>query len=277
MIKALSVPGSENLQSFSRYLWSRNIPHRISEQGSDQVLWVGTEGQIATVRESYQRFIKGELALHPAPTPEPAAADPRSWSLQRVGEQLSANPLVTLLIIASTLISLLNYWSGEQLFLYLRTGSPAYILESGELWRLFTPIFLHFNILHLVFNMLMLWVFGRLLEARGERLLLLRLVLTSAACSNTAQYYMSGSGFGGMSGVVFAIMAYCWLWDRLRPAQRYGFPNALMGFMLAWLALGYTDLLRWVGLGVMANTAHLAGLIFGWVFALLVAALRSRG
>ena len=82
-------------------------------------------------------------------------------------------------------------------------GSPAYVLESGEVWRLITPIFMHFNIMHLVFNMLMLWVFGSTqIETRGERSLLSYADRWCCHFSNIAQYYVSGSGFGGMSGVV---------------------------------------------------------------------------
>lgn len=272
MIKALSVPSSKNLQPLSRYLHGQHVPHRISERGGDQVVWVGSEKEVALVQACYERLLEGNLLNRRA---EDESLPPQdSWSLQRIWLHLQTAPLVASLIIASAVISFLNYGSGQELFLLLRVGSPAYILESGEVWRLITPIFLHFSVLHLVFNMLMLWVFGRVIEARGELLLLVLLIFGSAVFSNIAQYYVTGSGFGGMSGVVFAVLAYCWLWDRLRPAQAYGFPNALMALMIVWLALGYTDFLRWAGFGSMANTAHLAGLLFGLVFAWWASLLR---
>ena len=41
----------------------------------------------------------------------------------------------------------------------------------------------------------------------------------------------------------------------------------LMVFFLVWLVLGYTSVLAMIGLGNVANTAHLAGLIAGLVLA----------
>ncbi|MCF7981338.1 MAG: rhomboid family intramembrane serine protease [Pseudomonadales bacterium] len=273
MIKALAVPASQNLQPLSQYLRAQKVLHRISEQGENQVVWVANPSDTALVQSSYERLRQGALdvgalrqELPPYWQTEPSS---HLW------QYIKAAPLVSLLVMSSALITLLNEWSGQALFMALRIGSPAYVLESGEVWRLITPIFLHFNLMHLVFNMLMLWVFGVKIELRGERLLLLSLVVGSAIFSNVAQYYVSGSGFGGMSGVVYAILAYCWLWDRLQPTRAYGFPAALMGLMMFWLALGYTDLLHWAGFGSMANTAHLSGLVFGFLFAGSVNALRG--
>lgn len=267
MIKALSVSISENLKPLSLYLWGEHIPHRISEHAGDQVIWVGNDNDVALVQAGYQRYLKGELERSQGQAQRPSLPGD-AFSLQKIWVYMLNAPLVSMLILTSILVTLLMVGVEQQIFLWLRVGSPAYVLESGEFWRLVTPIFMHFTVLHLAFNMLMLWVFGHQIELRGERGVLTLLVLASAVLSNVAQYFVSGSGFGGMSGVVFAVLAYCWLWDRLNPEQRYGFPPALMGLMMAWLALGYTDFLRWVGFGSMANTAHLTGLMSGLVIAL---------
>jgi GlpG protein len=49
-----------------------------------------------------------------------------------------------------------------------------------------------------------------------------------------------------------------------------------MGFMLLWLVLGFTGVLQGVGLGAIANTAHLAGLLAGLLWLLLVRFLGRR-
>ena len=270
MIKALTIPLAQDIRPLSRLLWSRNVQHRISEHSGQQVVWVANDKHLVLVKELYQQYQAGDLEDYAAqPMRESSHTDFR-FSFERVWRYLLASPIISLLILISVLVTLLLYGAEQSVFLLLRMGSPAYILESGEYWRLITPIFLHFNVMHLAFNLLMLWVFGHQIEMRGETTRLVLLILVSAAASNIAQYYDSGSGFGGMSGVVFAILAFCWMWDRLNPQNSYNFPAALMGLMMFWLVLGFTDVLRLVGFGPVANTAHLVGLLIGlilaWVF-----------
>jgi GlpG protein len=144
------------------------------------------------------------------------------------------------------------------------------MLASGEWWRLITPIFMHFSLLHILFNLLWVWIVGVRVEPAQGSLPLLGLVLFSGVLSNLAQFVVSGPMFGGMSGVVFALLGYAWLWDKLAMKPRIGLPPALMGFMLFWLVLGFTGVLEGVGFGAIANTAHLVGLLAGLIWLLLM-------
>ena len=58
---------------------------------------------------------------------------------------------------------------------------------SGQVWRLFTPMFVHFDVLHILFNMLWLWNLGGIIELRRGWLKLLLLVLASAMLSTLVQ------------------------------------------------------------------------------------------
>ncbi|QEW06186.1 rhomboid family intramembrane serine protease [Nitrincola iocasae] len=161
---------------------------------------------------------------------------------------------------------------GEQLLHHTLGG----MLSTGQWWRLVTPAFMHFSELHLLFNLMWIWVVGQRIELFQGRWVLLILVLVSAMLSNLAQFLISGPMFGGMSGVVYAVLAYTWLWDKrgLRPV--FGLPPGLMGFMLFWLVLGYTGMLQMFGMGSVANTAHLVGLLVGLMFVLPVQLLQRR-
>ncbi len=272
MKRVLVLSADEDLRQLSRYLWAQDIPHRISEQAGQQVLWVARDEQIEQARSAYQHFSQGELAAQRSALQREPLSFYDSFSGRRIYYSLRAAPVVASLILASLLVTLLMATTlNETVYGWLRVGSPAYLIESHEYWRLITPIFLHFSLMHLTFNLLLLWVFGQKIESRNSSLLMLGLVLGYAAISNVAQYSLTGSNFGGMSGVVYGILGYCWLWDRMRPRQAYGFPPALMGFMLVWLLLGFTDITASLGFGRMANAAHLTGLLAGLGSAVLLA------
>ena len=74
---------------------------------------------------------------------------------------------------------------------------------------------------------------------------------------------MVGPNFGGLSGVVYGLLGFCWIHSFLNPNKPALVSTAIVGFMLIWLVLGFADVL-FVG---MANWAHLGGLLSGMVFA----------
>jgi len=140
-------------------------------------------------------------------------------------------------------------------------------LASGQVWRLITPDFLHFSWTHIIFNSVMLWFLGSQIEWIDGRARLAVLFVVASLLSNGLQYLVSGPLFGGLSGVVYGILGYCWMSQRRRP--RFQFPPALVTFALVWMVIGFTPLPEMLGLGRMANEAHLGGFVAG----LLVAAL----
>lgn len=279
MIKALSIEATEDLSAFSQILWSLAVPHQISEQTGYQVIWVTRQDDVDTVKDEYARFQQSVLqdeVVSSEPFQRPKEFYD-SVGLKDIGKHLKGSPWTSVLIVVSIIITLLlNSPFGPLVFEWLRMGSPAYVVESGEVWRLFTPIFLHANTMHLAFNMLMLWVFGHQIEGREPTLLFLVLLSIFSVLPNVAQYYASGSHFGGMSGVVYGVLGYCWLTGKRRPEKGYHFPNALMGFMMVWLLLGFSDILRFAGFGSMANYAHLGGLLAGLLAAFCVTSFSQK-
>jgi GlpG protein len=138
----------------------------------------------------------------------------------------------------------------------------------GEVWRLVTPIFIHFGLLHVVFNLLWIKDLAAMIERRWSHRTLILLVLVSAVISNVVQFVVNWdlrSGFhhanalsGGMSGVVYALLGYVWIRERHEPVRDAGLNQIIVVMMLAWLVLCMTGLL-----GPIGNSAHLAGLFIG--------------
>ena len=135
-------------------------------------------------------------------------------------------------------------------------------IMSGEIWRLVTPIFLHFMLLHILFNMMWLWDLGGIVEKKQGSLFLIFFILSVGIMSNLIQYYSTGPAFGGMSGVVYALLGFVWMRAR-KPQSGYHLNSTIVGLMIIWLIMGFTGIL-----GPIGNAAHLSGLIIGVAYGL---------
>ena len=130
--------------------------------------------------------------------------------------------------------------------LRLRTAS----LQRGEIWRLITPIFIHYGFMHIFFNLYMLFNFGSLIERRYDWKRLLMLVILSSAISNFVQCTvpvawdgsapgLSGNylmtALGGMSGVVYGLFGYVWIKSIYDPKFGFRIPQSSIIIMMVWL------------------------------------------
>ncbi len=192
---------------------------------------------------------------------------------------------VTLALIALSVAGFLLYYLGAPISWISALTFQAFSIEGrevvfysspGEYWRVITPIFLHFGWLHITFNSLWLWELGGLVEQRLGGGSLLVLVLLCGGGSNLAQAWYSGpSLFGGMSGVVYALLGFCWVYNALLPEGRLWVPRPIIAFMLIWLVFCMVAPTELLGIGSIANAAHLGGLLLGCLLAGLLA-LRRR-
>ena len=169
---------------------------------------------------------------------------------------------VSVLLISVTvyLLNLLGIMPG----IYALMKFPSIDSLSGfsGVLRLITPIFLHFSSMHIIFNLLWWWQFGGMVERKQSTLRLLVILLVTGLSSNLMQNWFTGPHFGGMSGVVYGLLGYLWVYGQLNKGSSVFVSTQIVGFMLIWLVLGYTDIFT-AWLGAMANAAHTFGLISG--------------
>ena len=172
--------------------------------------------------------------------------------------------------------------TGQEDDLRLRTAS----LLRGEVWRLFTPIFIHYGVMHIVFNLYMLYNYGSLVERRYSWKRLLLLVLLASAIPNFVQCVVPqdvqgiAPGFygeylitrlGGMSGVVYGLFGFVWVKSIVDPKFGFRIPQSSIIIMMVWLfGCMFAEQL---GIGIfptnVANWAHGIGLLVGMVVAYL--------
>ncbi|WP_312748591.1 rhomboid family intramembrane serine protease GlpG [Atlantibacter hermannii] len=132
-----------------------------------------------------------------------------------------------------------------------------------EFWRYFTHALLHFSVMHIAFNLLWWWYLGGPVEKRLGSGKLIVLTAIAALLSGFVQHKFSGAWFGGLSGVVYALMGYVWLRGERDPESGIVMPRGLMVFALLWLVAGWFDLF---GMSI-ANAAHVTGLLVGLAMA----------
>ena len=130
---------------------------------------------------------------------------------------------------------------------------PAAVAD-GEWWRLLTGGFLHFGPIHLLFNMMALWVIGRDIEPALGRARFLAVYLVSLLGASTAVMLLSvpNALVAGASGAVFGLMgALAVLLRRLR------IPLGQVGGLIA-INLVITFVLPGISVA-----GHLGGLLTG--------------
>ncbi|MDI9245046.1 rhomboid family intramembrane serine protease [Marinobacter sp. CHS3-4] len=272
MYRIKQIEAGINLAGFSQWLNEQGVGHRITEEGDSQVLWLEHQEHAEPVLQALDRFVQepelrervNEVVASPVFVRGRWQPSPRHA------------PAVLSVIIISGLLAWFTALGQNTLSTYLMMIDPrvydwgtmaeriqalSATLGAGEFWRLLTPDFLHFSWTHIVFNAVMLWFLGSQVEWFDGRQRLLILFVVVSLFSNGLQYLMAGPLFGGLSGVVYGILGYCWLSQRRR--ARFQFPPALVTFAVAWMVLGYTPLPEVLGLGRMANEAHLGGFLAG--------------
>jgi membrane associated rhomboid family serine protease len=179
-------------------------------------------------------------------------------------------PWVGRLIIANAVVLLLlmTLFTSRDLFTALQF-SPRTALTRP--WTFVSYLFVHAGLLHLLGNMLMLYVFGTAVESRmGSRNFILYYLycgVGAAVFSLLLASVMPVGAFVGASGAVLGVaVAFAWFWpDAELIVFPIPFPIKARTLVIGLVVFDVVASRLWPNDGI-AHLAHLGGAIFGYVF-----------
>lgn len=156
-------------------------------------------------------------------------------------------------------------------------------IQRGEVWRLVTPMFIHYGVLHFLFNMLWFLQFGRMIEGRYGTVWMAILVVAVAILSNLAQGTMPGqlggsvpmlssgiliSSFGGLSGVVYGLFGFIVAKQYNDPRSGFFLPQMTIVLLIGFMIFCMLPISGEMGLHI-ANWCHGIGFVSGVLLAYL--------
>jgi membrane associated rhomboid family serine protease len=157
---------------------------------------------------------------------------------------------------------------------------PYEEVKHGEYHRWLTSGFLHGDVMHLAFNMITLYFFGRIVEqwftfifpVGGKIIyLLFYLVAIVAASSSTFFKYRTSPNFAsiGASGAVAAVLFASILMLPTNKIFLFFIPVGIPGFLFGILYLWFSAYEAKKGRDNIDHTAHYYGAIFGFLFPII--------
>lgn len=272
-IRAACVPLDFDLRPVIAALRRAGCRLQVSEESGEQVVWVWDVSQVEPIQRLIEAQRRGELVVH-----ENLAANQNRGYAQagvaliwRLSLFLKSCPLASTIAALCLIIALMSQLGRdlrglEGLFfppllfssfleLALELIDPSLFLRS------LTPALLHFGEIHLVFNLLWLFYFGRQIERVQPLLLVAVVYVVITLAGNVAQYYLTGSNaFGGLSGLIYGLVGYTWLLGIMVPNSRIALRSST--FLVFVVAM--------VGMAIFASSsiaseAHAGGLFAGLV------------
>jgi membrane associated rhomboid family serine protease len=185
------------------------------------------------------------------------------------------SPAIKMLIAANVAVFLLGWFSPQvALWLGLR---PADVIGEQRIWQLVTYMFVHGGIGHILFNMLALWMFGVELERMWGTRFFLKYYFAcglGAAAATMILPFLPLPIFDGMynaitmgaSGAIYGVLLAYGMYFPNRPIYIYFvFPVPAKYFVMIMGAISLLMSVSGANDGT-AHTAHLAGLIVGYLY-----------
>lgn len=152
-----------------------------------------------------------------------------------------------------------------------------YFDENNETnaWRMLAPIFIHGGPIHLVMNMIFLYVFGKEVEKQEGGIMLLFLIVVCGYAGNISQSLNMESGeiFMGISGSLVGLIGFIFFSLFLRKNKAYPFDLYSIAFDIVLIIL-FAKMINALDLNIkIAHDAHMGGLFSGAVLATIFCAI----
>jgi membrane associated rhomboid family serine protease len=178
------------------------------------------------------------------------------------------SPALKGLIVANVIVFVLEWMVGYP-FVAIFGLVPKRLLGEFWIWQPFTYLFLHGHLLHLLFNLLAIWMFGMAIESQwGAKEFLKYFFLTGvgAGLFNVLLDPRSDNPIIGASGSVYGLLtafamlypdAVVWVW--------FFIPMRAKTMALLFGLIEFLSSMDGSKSGV-ANLAHLGGMVVGYAY-----------
>lgn len=294
-----TLPDATSAQRLADYLLTRSIPTKVVAGASGHTVWARREEQVDEARREFEDYrANPDDARYDSASSQAKAIRKqaeREEAIHRKNTRLVSDvwasplweraPVTFAFLAASTLVffasaSVNGYLWVHRWLMFSRvffdqdgfvTDSGFTEIRSGQIWRVLTPIFIHFGVIHFAFNMSWLINLGQRIEWVKGRWKLLAIILVTGISANVGQFYSTGGNFGGMSGVVYGLFGYILTAAHYNGDARFRIQSNTFLIMVGWLVLGFVSSdprtgISWMG--PIANTAHGVGFVSGLLMGL---------
>ena len=192
-----------------------------------------------------------------------------SYQQYRFSFGYGLTPVIKKLIIITAAVFLLQMVVDYKINFYLGLV-PLLVWKKFFLWQLFTYIFLHGDVSHILFNLLALWMFGGELENYwGSRKFLFYFFfcgIGAGICTVIFSPYQVIPVIGASGAIYGILLAFGWLFPNRLIYIYFLFPIPAKYFVLIYGFLEFIYFSRGGTGGGVAHLTHLGGLLFGLIY-----------
>ncbi|MBI5959589.1 MAG: rhomboid family intramembrane serine protease [Chloroflexi bacterium] len=209
---------------------------------------------------------------NPSLSPDGTAPEPENKPLF-VGLML-AEPRLTFVLLGVNVLIFMYFFSlsaDHQLQFFMDWAKINELIKEGEYYRLFTSMFLHLNLPHLLMNAYSLYILGRDVESLFGIERFAVIYLLGGLSGSLASFIFTPNPSIGASGAIFALIGaatmYFYQHRRLHGAGGRRYLNQLVMLLVLNLSLGLLPARSGFRLD---QAAHIGGLVGGLILAALI-------